>query len=119
MNLYSSSDTSIPTSTDNIRKEPSDVNLNEAARLREDKNRRLFSNDDMESVKMVDETTDDGSVTTATSRYREGHEPKSTKQQGEAMTLKVTKIYGVPATSTPLASTLNTKELMKNPPSPC
>ena len=68
---------------------------------------------------MVNETTDDGSLANSTLGYREGHEPRSTKQQEEAMTLRVTKIYGFPATSTPLAGELNKKELMKNPPSPC
>ena len=111
-----STNNQVPTSTDNIAKEPTTNDLNEAQRVHEDVNRRCFSNEDMDTVRFIDTTSDDGSVATAGSRYREGHEPKTFKQHGKALTERVIKINGFPTTSTPLASTLNKKELMKNPP---
>ena len=115
-NSSPSTNTSIPTSSDNIIEDTSAADLDEALRLKEDKNRRLSSNNFLEPVKRVDETAVDASVATTNPRYRDGHEPRSAKQQEEAMTSRVNKIYGFPATSTPLAGELNKKDLMKNPP---
>ena len=72
-----STNNQIPTSTDNIVKEPTTNDLDEAQRVCEDANRCCFSNEDMKTVRVIDTRSDDGSVATAGTRYREGHEPKT------------------------------------------
>ena len=105
-----------PTSTDNIAKEPTTDDLNKAQQIFEDVNRRSFLNEDMESVRVIKTSSDDGSVGNVGTRYCEGHEPTTFKQHAIALTERVVKIYGFPTTLTLLASTLNKKELLKNPP---
>ena len=121
MTIYPDSDTSMinsPSTSTNLI-EISTVEKEEKQRASEDWNHRNPSVDStgIESVSAA--SSEDGSVALAsasTSGYRGGHQPRTTQQKSKMLTARVTKIYGFPTTSTPLAGVLNKKELMKNPP---